>query len=66
MEFFQRIRKLFQPPSAKVIAQLDLEEAQRQFLLYKAAEEQAKHLSKYYTEKINRLEIYLKGDENEN
>lgn len=65
MEFFVRVKKMFQPPSAEVLAQLELEEAKRQFLMYKAAEEQAKHLSKYYTEKINRLESYLKGDQNE-
>ena len=65
MEFFQRFRKIFEPKSAEVLAQLELEEAKRQFLLYKATEEQAKHMSKYYTEKINRLESYLKGEQNE-
>jgi hypothetical protein len=63
--FMNWLKSLFQPKSAEVLAQLELEEAKRQFLLYKASEEQAKHLSKYYTEKINRLEAYLKGDSND-
>ncbi len=63
MEFIQRLKKLMAPPSAKVLAQLELEEAERQFLFYKATEEQAKHMSKYYTEKIDRLQKYLKGNE---
>jgi len=64
MKFVDSILKLFQKPSAEIIAQLELEEAKRQFLLYKAAEEQARHMAACYTEKINRLAIYIsKGDE---
>ncbi len=58
-------KNLFQPRSAAVLALIELEESKRQFLVYKASEEQGKHLAKYYSEKISRLEAYLKGDQNE-
>lgn len=56
--------KIFQKPSAVVLAQQELEDAKINFLSYKSAEEQARHMAEYYTEKINRLVIYIsKGEE---
>jgi hypothetical protein len=49
----------FRKPSAKVLAQRELEEAQRQLLEAQSAAEYAANLSKYHAERIRRLRAYL-------
>jgi len=55
MKFF----KIFQKPSALMLAQQDLEECKRQFLASKKAEEHYRNISISYSESINRLEKYI-------
>jgi len=57
------ITKLFQKPSAKAIAQRDLEECRRQLLAsYNAAEYHAKQVE-YYTQVVKRLSKYVTTEE---
>lgn len=57
------ITKLFQKPSAKVIAQRDLEECRRQLLAsYNASEYHTKQVE-YYTQVVKRLSKYVTSEE---
>ncbi len=51
--------KWFQKPTALVIAQQDLEECKRQYLVAKKAEEHYRHVAKSYEKSIIRLENYI-------
>jgi hypothetical protein len=55
MKFF----KIFEKPSALMLAQQDLEECKRQYLVAKKAEEHYRHVAKSYAKSINRLENYI-------
>jgi hypothetical protein len=57
------LTKLFQKPSAKTLAQQDLEESQRQLLAYQSEAERCASMSAYLQEKINRLNAYLQTPE---
>lgn len=56
----KEILDLFRKPSAKVIAQRELEEAQRQLLQAQTAAEYAARLAQYHTDRIRRLSAYIK------
>ena len=57
------IKKLFQKPSARVLAQQELEEAKRQLLRSYAAAEYHQKMSAYYDQAVRRLTTYLKAEE---
>ena len=50
----------FRKPSAKELAQRELEDAQRALLLAHSAAEYAASMAKYHTERIQRLSAYVK------
>lgn len=54
--------EIFRKPSAKSIAQRELEEAQRQLLQAQTAAEYAIRLAQYHTDRIKRLSAYVKED----
>jgi hypothetical protein len=57
------ITKLFQKPSAKALAQRDLEECRRQLLAsHSAAEYHAKQVE-YYAQVVKRLSKYVTAEE---
>ena len=50
----------FRKPSAKELAQRELEDAQRALLQAHSAAEYATSLAKYHTDRIRRLSAYVK------
>ena len=54
----------FQKPSVRVLAQQELEDAQRQLLAAQSAYEYAKTMAMYHEARIKRLTEYLKQGEN--
>lgn len=56
MSVFDKIRKLFTPPSADVLAVKHLEESKRQLLAAFAYREEADAMVKKYQERVRRLE----------
>ena len=59
MKFFEFIRKLFQKPSAEVIAQHELEEAKRLYLQKQSEAEYAAKMVEYYGGVIRRLSTQI-------
>lgn len=57
---FKELLETFRKPSAKVLAQAELEEAQRQLLTAQSSAEYANRLSAYHADRIKRLSAYLK------
>lgn len=57
---FKELLETFRKPSAKVLAQAELEEAQRQLLIAQSSAEYAARLSAYHLDRIKRLTTYLK------
>jgi hypothetical protein len=55
---FKWFLRMFQKPSAMVLAQQDLEESRRNYLQYKKAEEHSRNMVRFYSEAITRLEAY--------
>jgi hypothetical protein len=55
-----KFRNLFKKPSAAVIAQESMEEAQRQYLDNKAKAEYYAKLADYYEQTTSRLQRYIK------
>ncbi len=49
----------FRKPSARVIAQRELEDAERELLATQTASEYAKNLVQYHQQRIQRLKTYL-------
>lgn len=60
MKVFEFIRKLFQKPSAEVIAQHQLEEAKRLYLQKQAEAEYAAKMVEYYGGVIHRLSAQIR------
>jgi hypothetical protein len=58
----KKLLELFRAPSPKMIAQRELEEAQRQHLNALSAAEYATRLSQYHADRIKRLSAYIKED----
>lgn len=54
---------LFKKPSAKSIAQVDLEEAERQVLIHAASANYHTKMSEYYKETVKRLTDYVKEEQ---
>jgi len=55
-----KIKELFRPQSPEVIAQKELEAARRDLLVALSAVDYARSVVKYNTDRIERLELYLK------
>lgn len=53
----------FRKPSAKMLAQRELEDAQRELLSAQTATEYASRLAQYHADRIKRLSAYLKESE---
>ena len=51
---------VFKKPSAKSIAQMDLEEAERQVLIHSASAGYHAKMADYYKETVQRLAAYIK------
>lgn len=54
------IKNMFRAPSALELAAKELAEAQRQLLAALSAKEYATQMSEYHSQRIERLETYLK------
>lgn len=54
------LRNLFRRPSALVLAQRELEQAQRDLLDAQSGREYAKRMSDYHADRIKRLTAYLR------
>lgn len=52
----------FRKPSARVIAQRELEDAKRELLQAQTAAEYATRLAQYHADRIHRLSAYVKDD----
>ena len=57
------IANVFKKPSAKSIAQTDLEEAERQVLTHSASASYHTKMSEYYKETVKRLSDYVKEEQ---
>jgi hypothetical protein len=55
-EFIQTFRK----PSARTLAQVELEDAQRELLAAQSSAEYASRVAAYHQDRITRLSAYLK------
>ena len=55
MEWLNRLRRMFQPPSAEVLMVRQLEDAKRLLLEAHAYREEAEAMVKKYSERIKRL-----------
>lgn len=55
------IKKLFTKPSARSLAQIELEEARRQLLAAQTAKEYAESMANYHSTRISRLEAVLRA-----
>lgn len=55
------IKKLFQKPSARTLAQIELEEAQRELLHAQSARDYATCMVEYHTTRVARLEAILRS-----
>jgi hypothetical protein len=58
----KKLLELFRTPSPKMLAQRELEDAQRQHLNALSAAEYATRLSQYHADRIKRLSAYIKED----
>lgn len=54
---------IFKKPSAKSIAQVDLEEAERQVLIHSASANYHGKMAEYYKETVKRLSEYVKEEQ---
>lgn len=54
---------LFKKPSAKSLAQVDLEEAERQVLVHRASADYHAKMSEYYAKTVKRLSDYVKEEQ---
>ncbi len=54
---------IFKKPSAKSIAQVDLEEAERQVLVHRASADYHTKMAEYYAETVRRLSEYIKEEQ---
>lgn len=50
---------LFRKPSAQVLAQRELEDAQREYLVALGTTDYAKHMSQFYADRIKMLSAYV-------
>jgi predicted glycosyl hydrolase (DUF1957 family) len=57
---FRQMIELFRQPSAKSLAQRELEQAQRELLQAQTAAEYASRMSEYHNDRIQRLQAFLK------
>ena len=55
-----KLNTLFKKPSARSIAQIDLEEAERQVLIHSASANYHAKMTDYYKETVQRLTEYIK------
>jgi|NOAtaT_7_FD_contig_21_9113525_length_259_multi_4_in_0_out_0_1 hypothetical protein len=63
MQIPNQIKALFVKPTAQTIAQRQLEDAQRQLLVYQSQTEYSQQMVKYYQTAITRLSAYVRTKE---
>lgn len=56
---FRELFEMFRKPSAAVLAQRELEEAQRELLAAHSAQEYARRMADYHSDRIKRLSTYV-------
>jgi len=56
---FDKIREIFQTPSADSLALRELEQAKRSLLEAQTSQEYAKRMAEYHNDRIKRLTAYL-------
>lgn len=56
---FRELLELFRKPSAAVLAQRELEDAQRDYLRAVSAQEWARRMSEYHSDRVKRLSAYV-------
>lgn len=54
--------ELFRKPSARVIAQRELEDVQREYLVAMGTTDYAKHMAEYYADRIKMLTAYIQKE----
>ena len=59
----QSLTAMFRPASPEVLAARELDEARRQLLAAQSAEEYANAMCVYHEARIERLQRYLKGEQ---
>jgi hypothetical protein len=59
------IKTMYSKPNAQAIARKQLEEAQRQLLVYQSQTEYSQQMVKYYQASITRLSAYVRDGERE-
>ena len=59
------LKDWFRAPSAKMIAQHDLEEAQHQLLVWQSQAEYSQQMAVYYQHMVDRLKKFIRDDEQE-
>ena len=59
MKYLEKIKQIFEPPSAEVLAIRELEAARRSLLEAQSAREYADSMAKYHEARIRRLTNYL-------
>ncbi len=59
----RKLFSIFTKPSARVLAQRELEEAQRQLLQAQSGADYARRIAEYNQDRIRRLQAFLKGAE---
>lgn len=57
-----KLLSIFTKPSARVLAQRELEDAQRELLSAQSACEYSRRIAEYHTDRIRRLTAFLKGE----
>lgn len=62
MDFISRLRALFTPPTADIIAVRQLEETRRDLLQAHAYREEAESLVRKYEARVRRLEAAVRGE----
>lgn len=57
-----KLLSIFTKPSARALAQRELEDAQRELLSAQSACEYSRRIAEYNTDRIRRLTAFLKGE----
>ena len=62
MDTLKTMLEMFRKPSAKVIAQRELEDAQREYLVAQSTTEYAKQMAQYHADRVKRLQAYIQRE----
>ena len=59
---FNKIAAMFRKPSAKQLAQIELEESERFLLTYQTQSEYSAKMVEFYKQKVKRLREHVRSD----